>query len=95
MKIKAIEHNVAAEEKQEDIDDWDEEILSKTYVYETIIKTLEYQMGKLRQGSTEKHRLEDELIAKQKDNKEVASSSTIKARLPSHILPKFNGTHID
>ena len=95
MKIKAIEHKVAADEKQEDIDDWDQEVLSKTHVYETIIKTLEYQMRKLRQGSTEKHRAEDELIAKKRDNKEVASSSTIKARLPSLIVTKFNGTHID
>ena len=66
LKIKAIEHKVAADGKQEDIDVWDQERQSKTHVYETIIETPEYQMRKLRQGSTEKQVLEDELITKAK-----------------------------
>ena len=53
MKIKDIEHKVAADENQEDIDVWDQEMQSRTYVYETIIETLEYQMGKIK---TRKHR---------------------------------------
>ena len=64
LKIKAMEHKVAANENQEDIDVWDQEMQSKTHVYETIIETLEYQMGKLRQESAEKQGLEDELITK-------------------------------
>ena len=56
----AIEYKVAADEKQEDNDVWDQEMQSKTNVYKTIIEALEYQMGKLRQGSTEKKGLEDE-----------------------------------
>ena len=56
----AIEYKVAADKKQEDNDVWDQEMQSKTNVYKTIIEALEYQMGKLRQGSTEKKGLEDE-----------------------------------
>ena len=33
---------------------------SKTQVYKTIIETLEYQMGKFKQGSTEKWEVEDQ-----------------------------------
>lgn len=58
----AIEHKVVACEKQEDIDVWDQEIQSETYVYNTIIETLEYQIEKLRRESTEKQELGDELI---------------------------------
>lgn len=58
----AIEHKVVACEKQEDIDVWDQEIQSETYVYNTIIETLEYQIEKLRRESTEKQKLGDGLI---------------------------------
>ena len=58
----AIEHKVVACEKQEDIDVWDQEIQSETYVYNTIIETLEYQIEKLRRESTEKQELGDGLI---------------------------------
>ena len=40
LKIKGIEQKVAADEKQEDIDVWDQETQSKTHVYEKIIETL-------------------------------------------------------
>ena len=95
LKIKAIENKVAADKNQEDIDVWDQEMQSKTQVYETIIKTLEYQMGKVRQGSTENQELEDELTIKRRGSKGVGSSSTIKAKLPKLVITKFNGTHID
>lgn len=58
----AIEHKVVACEKQEDIDVWDQEIQSETYVYNTIIETLEYQIEKLRRESTKKQELGDGLI---------------------------------
>ena len=64
----AIEHKVVACEKQEDIDVWDQEIQSKTYEYNTIIETLEYQIEKLRQESTEKQELGDGLIKGQQMN---------------------------
>ena len=60
-----------------------------------MIETLEYQMGKLRQGSTKKQGLEDELITKQRNSKGVGISSAIKAKLPKLVITKFNGTHID
>ena len=41
---------------------------------------LEYQMEKLRQGSTERKELEDGLITKQRDRKGKECSSIIKAR---------------
>ena len=52
-------------------------------------------MGKLRQGNTEKQRLEDELITKPRDSKGIKSLSTIKPKLPKLDITKFNGTHID
>ena len=61
---------------------------SKTQVYETIIETLEYQLEKLSQGSTEKQGLEDELITKQRESKGVGSSSTIKTKLPKFVIMK-------
>ena len=73
LKIKDIENKVAAEENQEDNDVWDQEMQSKTHVCKTIIGTLEQQVGKLRQRSTKKQRLEDELIAMQRDSKGVGS----------------------
>ena len=51
LKITAIEHKVEADKKQKDIDVWDQEMQSKTHVYETIIERLEYRIGK-----TRKHR---------------------------------------
>ena len=68
---------------------------SKTHVYQMIIETLEYQTENLRQGSTEKQKLEDGLITKQKDNKGVESLSIIKAKLLKLVITKFSGTHID
>ena len=50
---------------------------------------------KIRQGSTEKQNVEDELTTKQRDIKGVGSSSTIKAILPKLAITKFNGTAID
>ena len=73
LKIKDIENKVAAEENQEDTDVWDQEMQSKTDVCKTIIGTLEKQVGKLRQRSTKKQRLEDELITMQRDSKGVRS----------------------
>ena len=93
LKIKNIEHKVAADENQEDNDVWDQEMQSKAHVYETIIETLGYQMRKLRQGGTEKQGLEDELITKQRDSKGVESSSTIETKLPK--LNEINGRYID
>lgn len=52
-------------------------------------------MRKLRQENTEKQSLEDELITKQRDSKEMKSLSTIKPKLPKLDITKFNGTHID
>ena len=95
LKIKVIEYKVAADENQEDVDVWDQEMQNKTQVCETFIETLKYQMGKFRQGSREKQEVEDELIIKQRDSKGVGSSSTIKAKLPQLVIIKFNGTHID
>ena len=95
LKIKVTEHKVAADENQENIDVWDQEMQNKTQVCETFIETLEYQMGKFRQGSREKQEVEDELIIKQRDSKGVVSSSTIKEKLPKLVIIKFNGTHID
>ena len=43
LKIKAMENKVAVNENQEDIDVWDQEMQSKTHVYEMIIETLEYK----------------------------------------------------
>ena len=83
------------DEKQEDIDVWDQEMQSKTHVYETIIETLEYHLEKLRQGSTVKQELDDELITKERDNKGVGSSSTIKVKQPKHVIATFNWTYID
>ena len=71
LKIKAIEHKIPADKHQKDIDVWDQEMQSKTHVYETIIEMLEHQMGKLRQGSMEKQGPEDELTTKKRDNKGV------------------------
>ena len=68
---------------------------SKTHVYQMIIETLEYQTENLRQGSTEKQKLEDGLITKQKDNKGVESLSIIKAKLLKLVITKLSGTHID
>ena len=52
-------------------------------------------MGKLRQWSTEKERLEDESVIKQRDSKGVGSWTSIKAKLPKLVITKFNGTHTD
>ena len=73
LKIKDIENKVAAEENQEGTDVWDQEMQSKTHVYKTIIGALEQQVGKLRQRSTKKQGLEDELITMQRDSKGVGS----------------------
>ena len=56
---------------------------------------LEYQMEKLRQGSTERKELEDGLITKQRDRKGKECSSIIKAELPKLIMTRFSGTHND
>ena len=63
---------------------------SKTHVDETIIETLEYHLEKLRQGSTVKQELDDELITTERDNKGVGSSSTIKVKQPKHVIATFN-----
>ena len=46
-------------------------------------------MEKLKQESTEKQELEDGLMTKQKDSKEVESSSTIKAKIPRQVLEQI------
>ena len=51
-------------------------------------------MGKLRQGVTEKHELEDRLITKQRDRKGAGSSSAI-VKLPKLVIKKFDGSHFD
>ena len=49
-----MELNVRADQKQKDIDVWEQGIQGKTHVYETLIKAPEQQIGKLRQESKEK-----------------------------------------
>ena len=63
---------------------------TKTYVYETIIETLKYHLERLRQGSTVKQELDDGLITKERGNKGVRSSSTIKVKQPKHVIATFN-----
>ena len=52
-------------------------------------------MWKLRQVSTEKQGLEDELIIKQRDSEGVGRLPTIIAILRKLVITKFNETHID
>ena len=54
-------------------------------------------MGKLRQGSSEKKGLENELITKQRDSKGVRSSSTVKAKVPTLVYHnvQWNSYQID
>ena len=52
-------------------------------------------MWKLRQVSTEKQGLEDELIIKQRDSKGVGRLPTIIAILRKLVITKFNENHID
>ena len=90
-----IEHKVAADENQEDIDVWDQEMQSRTYVYETIIETLEYQMGKIKTRKHRKVKARGWIDNKTKGSKGVGNSWTIKEKLPKLVITMFNGIHVN